>query len=527
MATKNLVNLDAMIPRQDFAADVSGHRTTQNIPISITHLKEGDFFINALRKPDFQRETSYWTPQKVADLVTAFLDRDLIPALIFWNSGPFIYVIDGAHRLSAILAWIRDDYGDRPRSHAFMGGQIPLEQLRAAKAARELTEKAVGKYSEYLAANADLANIASYPPLFQRRLATLSQHVFSSQWVDAVDAETAQKSFFKINESATPLDATERLILKSRKAANAIAARAIANSGGGNKYWNNFGAAQREAIEQTGRYIHDLLFEPPIDEGALKTLDVPVAGHGYNTLPFVFDLVNLANGVQLPTSNRKTGGNDEYEKDATGDATVAHLVKVQKLVEWITGNQPRALGLHPIVYFYTKTGAFQPQAFLGMASVILDLEAQNRTKKFRDHRAKFEQFLLEHKNSVSQIVHRFGSKKRSLNLVAAFFWHVLDGLFLGKPVNEIADELSRDPTYATAVSQAGGTTRGKAFRKPAKSATYIEQAIANVVRCDICGGALHRKSINTDHIEKRSKGGEAHSRNGRPTHFYCNSSRPD
>ena len=50
--------------------------------IGITNLDE-DFFSSILRKPDFQRETTHWLPEKVAELIKAFVGGDLIPAVIF------------------------------------------------------------------------------------------------------------------------------------------------------------------------------------------------------------------------------------------------------------------------------------------------------------------------------------------------------------------------------------------------------------------------------------------------------------
>ena len=64
----NTVNLDALIKRDDFAGDMSARGISERQRIQVTDLESG-FLLPALRKPDFQRETSYWSPQKVVDLV--------------------------------------------------------------------------------------------------------------------------------------------------------------------------------------------------------------------------------------------------------------------------------------------------------------------------------------------------------------------------------------------------------------------------------------------------------------------------
>jgi hypothetical protein len=98
------VNLDALIPGEDFATDSGVPLGTPDHTIGIHHLAFNAFFVGSLRKPDFQRETSNWTPQKIVDLIAAYLDGDLIPAIILWRSGQYSFLIDGAHRLSAMLA---------------------------------------------------------------------------------------------------------------------------------------------------------------------------------------------------------------------------------------------------------------------------------------------------------------------------------------------------------------------------------------------------------------------------------------
>ena len=146
MAT-HLVNLDAMIPRQDFeVTDEEQFLAIQTL--QIRDLEPG-FFYNALRKPDFQRETSSWPPRKICEFIRTFLDGELIPSIILWQAGSQIFVIDGSHRLSALIAWVLDDYGDRQRSRDFFENTIPPEQEKAASALRNLVTQDIGSYAEY------------------------------------------------------------------------------------------------------------------------------------------------------------------------------------------------------------------------------------------------------------------------------------------------------------------------------------------------------------------------------------------
>src|SRR5262245_4755421 len=145
MATK--VDLDALIPREDFEVlDAKSDSGTRKDTISANDLKEREFFFSVLRKPDFQRETNEWDGQKITDFVKSFLDGDLIPAVILWRTeGSYTFVIDGSHRLSALAAWVNDDYGDGQISRRFYELVIPEDQISVAKRTRILIEKQIGR----------------------------------------------------------------------------------------------------------------------------------------------------------------------------------------------------------------------------------------------------------------------------------------------------------------------------------------------------------------------------------------------
>ncbi|MDC8013877.1 DUF262 domain-containing protein [Tahibacter soli] len=133
------VNLDALIPREDFLAveGVDWAGSAGKADASRTDLTKGESFCATLRKPDFQRETAAWTPEAVRDFIAGFVDGDLIPAAICWQSpARLTFVIDGAHRLSAVMAWLCDDYGDGEESIKFYNNVIPDAQKDRRKDAR-------------------------------------------------------------------------------------------------------------------------------------------------------------------------------------------------------------------------------------------------------------------------------------------------------------------------------------------------------------------------------------------------------
>lgn len=102
------VTLDALIPREDFEiidelenSNISRNKST----LSIEDLSFDSFFFSALRKPDFQRETNEWSPEKICGFIESFVKGELVPAIILWkHKNGYIFVIDGSHRLSALGA---------------------------------------------------------------------------------------------------------------------------------------------------------------------------------------------------------------------------------------------------------------------------------------------------------------------------------------------------------------------------------------------------------------------------------------
>jgi hypothetical protein len=509
----NGVNLDALIPREDFAAESAPFKGTPMGTISMGLLAD-EFFVQGLRKPDFQRETTSWTPQKIVDLIAAFLDGDLIPAVILWRSGQYVFVIDGAHRLSAILAWIYDDYGDKSRSITFFQNQVPEEQTKLADATRKLVAAQIGTYASYRDAG---RSIEFAPDKVRERVGMMNSNAIIAQWVPAVDATGAENSFFKINQAPTPVDPIEKRILRARSSATAIATRAINRGGVGHKYWSDFEAPIQRELEEVGKAIYDALYLPPMGGLPIKSSDVPVGGRGYSSLPFVFDLVNLINSI---------GAKDTLVKDADGLTTVRFLRNVWDRVQRITTTHPGSLGLHPLAYFYTRGGTFQPIAFLAVTQVVKRLADRGQLNRFTDVRRAFESFLMAYKEAFTLIVKRQGSGHRSRPALEAFLEMALEGLWAGKEPTEIIADMAKDNRFsffATAAPIREATRTDRSFSTSAKSAAFVTELAESGVRCSICGGLLHRNSMHTDHKVRKEDGGGANSANAQVAHPYCDS----
>lgn len=518
------VNLDALIPREDFESNTGSSGGSTRDRISLSDLEAHAFFQASLRKPDFQRETTHWGPSSVVDLVRAFLEGHLIPAVILWQSGDHVFVIDGAHRLSALISWIRDDYGDGTASISKYGTGLTEDQRKIANRVRHEVKKSLGPYAEYKGlVGQELAD-----PVKAKWLQQMGAGAIEVQWVTAADSKAAEESFFKINQAAQPIDPTERRILQTRRSPDAIAARCIARGAKGHKYWANFPEDTRTEIENIGEEVYRTLYEPP-HNAPVTTSDVPIAGKGYNALPFVFELVNVANGIALPTSPSAKKIRDALPDDLDGTSTLEFLKKVRQKLRLVSTNYTGSLGLHPLVYCYSSTGSFQPNAFLATIEFAAKLDAQDKKSEFTDIRKRFEEYLIQNRTFVSLTMSRLGAGARSLSRLVDLYWAIAMEMWSGVDDAEILSRLSNMKDFAhlkqleVPPPESDMVPSKRGASPSAKSAAFIRQAMGTPTRCGICDAPVHANSVTFDHIERLQDGGDNQPENLQATHPFCNS----
>lgn len=367
MASKsNLVNLDAMILREDFATEAEEDFSSDSF--RSFSVKDFDLYSNVIKKPDFQRETNQWSPQQVSSLIASYVSGDLIPSVILWR-GSYIFVIDGGHRLSALRAWVLDDYGDGPVSQKFFNYQISKEQLESGRKTRELVEKNIGSWQglKDKISNADATSEE------KKKISKILTQALTIQWVSG-DEDKAEVSFFNINMKGTPLDDVEEFLLKNRKKPTSIAARAVIRAGFGHKYWSKFDLPTAKQIEILSKKIHSIAFDPDI-QSPVKTLELPLGGSRGVRVAIQL-LIDFIGAATYGVSSKST-----EKDDVDGTNTINCLKQSIKLFNRITGNDNGSLGLHPAVYFYGPSGRHSSPMFLG-TSFLLAKHIRNNNKSF-------------------------------------------------------------------------------------------------------------------------------------------------
>lgn len=521
VTTTNVVNLDALIRRADLATPGEAGEDITSLPVM--GLERTGLLYPALRKPDFQRETSNWSPEQVADLISTFARRELIPAVILWRAGQNVFVIDGAHRLSALIAWVQDDYGDGEVSRQFCQNMIADEQRAAAQRARDLVKLQIGSYQDHKMAAQFPDNS---PPELAERAARIPWWPIQVQWIQNADHDKAEKAFFRINQGGTKIDATEQRILNARKSPTALAARAVLRRGTGHHYWDKFDADAQDKIEQLGKEVFDLLYAPTY-QLPIKTLDLPVAGQGYgpHVLPFLFDLINLVNKVGVADSSKKRGSSDDLPEDRDGASTIDYLVRTRAALWRICSTHASSLGLHPALYFYSTSGTFQPTALLTFLFMVRDW-GTGEFKEFTGVRSSFESFLLSNRG-ITEGVRKLGSGARSRPRVTSLYRRVISELRSGKSVQGVTNDLAKDPEYGFLIAaptlELFADAGGGRFSRDTKGGAFLRDALPTAPKCPTCGGIMHRNGMQAGHQQHRRDGGSADLSNAAMQHPFCNS----
>jgi len=513
-AAGDKVNLDALILKADFELEEQGAPAGRmGSELTLTTLTPEDR-LAVLRKPDFQRETSGWSPKIVADFIESVANADVVPALIIWRSPTSgkQFVIDGAHRLSAIAAWVNDDYGDGEISKTFYGEEgISDDQRKIAKKTRELVEEQVGRYKDL----SDFARkIKAHPTQREERFASNIHAVpLFIQQIHG-DAGAAEKSYKRINSTAVAINQQELFLIDSRHYPAGIATRAILRAGTGYEYWWRFPDPTKSEIKSTAASIYEQLIKP-ITEYPLKALDLPSpkGGYGASSLRTILDLVTILNP-------RKR----HVDKDLDGAETLKLLEHVRRSTERVFGkSHSGSLALHPALYCYDIGGKFVGKAFIGAIEFVRELERRDLFYKFTSVRGNFEDFLIRHPHLMSQIGKSQGSGgRRGVPAVVALYNTLFDGLRQGKSEPEIIQIIKESKALSFLDwNEPVETDAGNRFTDADKATALLKTALARDI-CTECGGRMYIKDRSFDHDKRLADGGKSVASNAVLLHPYCN-----
>ena len=412
---------------------------------------------------------------------------------------------------------MEDDCGDGSISKAFYSDNISKDQKKVAKRTRELIEAKIGRYSSLKGMVDNLSGRNVYP---DQRAARLYTRALTLQWVQG-NASVAETSFFKINSQGTPLDDTEQTLIRNRRKAIAISARAVLRSGTGHKYWSGFSEEVRSEVEKLSRDLFQLLFQPEADT-PLKTLDVPLGGSvsPVDALGLLVEFLTVAaskQGVDIKHVSK-------YEDDLTGNETIDVLMRSLAVSVRIAGNRPASLGLHPAVYFYNERGKHSQFLFLGITYLFAEKIRNNDDgfwKRFTAARERMEPFLIENKSLIGIILQNLSRGQRVSKMRDLFEFLVAKANGDGEiRPEEAISHLGLKGRIFDVVASVTSTS----FSDDTKSEVFVRHALRSSLRCPICSGYLDvTKSVSYDYRVPVRDGGDGDPDNLQLVHPFCNS----
>jgi hypothetical protein len=556
------VYLDHLIERD--ALQYVDQRAIENasierkIPLADFRLRDiGDDWFYKLRKPDFQRETNYWTPEQCAIFIDSVARGDLIPGIIAWRNieAGRIYIIDGAHRLSVVRAWMLDDWGDKSIKYYNEADRSEIE--KAAEEVRTLVTARVGAYAElgevYKRATAQLRSQTSRKrvetnkaQLTERELQQfetyneiLTGRTLATQWVEG-SYEEAQRSFININKGGAALSLFELMLHTHRHGPYARVVASIVNAGRTGHFWpeRDLTPILEEKVRTFSDYanaIHDILFRPPFD-GEIKDLNQPLVvtkpGFRYE---HVLDLVALLTEGRFLDDDTDRSSCLAILVDSSTESVIMRAEYIFKIVldrlSQLVGENvnPKTMSIVPLVYTYSHQGVYSRNLFYAILYWLFtgnDNMIREKKVALSTVRGAFEIIMMDYKAQITGIASKKGAGFKSTKDIASVIDQIIRLLL--ENIRLDFDQLRK--LVATKFGfqpVAPQSHSGRTVSKSQKNQINIESILSSSIRCHICGGILDlARAKQYDHyLEPFAKERVTSTDNIKPAHPFCNHSK--
>lgn len=394
---------------------------------NLTDLEKGQFFYQQLKKPIFQRDTNQWTVERVEKLINTFLDDGLIPAIILWEDlEGDIYIIDGAHRISSLIAWVNSDYGKANEMND--SNHLVIE---------EYINKKIGSYI-------DIKN--SVDDKYKNAKQIIAKRSISVQWVTG-NYDKVKESFIRINEQGVVISEDEKELIENDQLPISKLSRSILGHG--------LGQSSKNQNERT-KEIFSRFFMPSLSH---QLKNYPLAG----SLNEDFIISKVYNAVKIIDNNE--GLNLEMLEN-----------KVLELLRFIQDE----LNISQKAYFYGATKQFKTNTLYGFLRFALHLsENKDLLTLFINSRRKFEEFLITNEKHIQNIARKKRQAKRAYEEVSSYY-----EILLYSCDNDDFTELKSRYYYLDFTENKHHTQKEKTLQK------NYELFISDIPRCPVCGGFI-------------------------------------
>lgn len=522
--------------------------------IRFDDIRQQDGWFTRLVKPDFQRATCAWSPEGCVNFLSSVIRRRIIPSIILWRNDEtgLVYVLDGAHRLSALRAWMLDDWGDKA-GEFYEKNENYNEILSTAAETRLLVKEQIGSFEEYAEAEKEWRKIsfdgeAPKKIMSEKRFEmarfysdiTSSSRTLHAQW-ESGDYEAAEESFLAINRQGAPLDDLESTLIEFRKGSFARVIMSIANNGASGHYWptpNSSDSLNKELTDKIATFnhrcgeLHNIFFVPPFDSKVLD-INVPfmVAPGHFRKHQHLIELLPL---LVERTAINKENINDILRKDYLSDPSEI-IINADTIISTLEeraahlGNRnhsSHSLSLVPLIYWYNKQGSYVRALFYGLCQWLFSgtpEEIKIRKIALSSVRGELETTLINHKDDYSEIQHRGGAGLKSTTRIADTVHKLIQTLLENRNSPKDVLDIKIKELLGSKHKLSSKTKTGRAFTTKSKAEINIREMLLSSVKCQICDGIVDLKQgVQYDHINHWAAGKNSSPDNGRPTHPFCN-----
>lgn len=537
--------------------------------IRLSDLLRDDEHAQTLRKPDFQRSTWAWTPEDCVSLLDSLINGQVIPSIIMWRSpeNGLRYILDGGHRISVVIAWLRDDWGYEQAEKLDNPQQVSSVK-KAARDVRELVYREIGSIKDFEAAGFEIERLvrlglspksemkdtqngkAFERGMFYNQLRTGDVY-FNVLWVRG-DYKTAEQSFLKINKSGRQLTEWETKLIENRDSSFARIVMSLSSIDNATHYWpvetnelNDLDSRNSvEEILSGASYLNSILFSPTYRR-PVNTLEVPLLHATIDKKPYYLaELLTVIKGFR--------GQEAETEQLLRADRSEDPRIIVQnglRLIEeakytfsHIIGNPDsrqdanQSLELIPLLYFYKSDGQYIRSLLYGFIYwLIQGTEKDLMLKKeiFSVYRGQFEKIFLTDKDELVHNIGRNVGSGSEVTIRTAKYFHSLLDLIMKHRGDIETDEFFGDYGVLSGEFFKSGKSsntvlavKGRLFTTKQKSTSLIDTLLNVSPVCEVCGGKLNAsRRVQHDHVKRVRDGGITEASNQRILHPFCNQRR--
>lgn len=446
-----------------------------------------------------------------------------------------IYIIDGAHRLSCIYAWINRYFAD--------------EQVTQAPNFNDPQKQDIRYLRNYLGDLADFQRICTDAE-FAEKKSKLEDIKISFRQVLGTP-EDARRVFQSINSDTKRLDKYEEYHLRNRGSDAYYAIYACCYINDNKSNLEELQYTRLNELIELGERIHQLLFSTILLDNEMS--------HG-KKIGLVNELMNIIAGDQIHNIMSLNQG-ERVEN------LMSHLLTILcRIATPVKNAGVPSLGLHPYLYFY-KDQRFQITSFLAWFSIVYEIhesrmQIHHRKISFKDFtriRRSIEFLIANFPVATTETVGKFGSGIKGydrlqivykaficlslemevdfddeeclntfiLSMSKAFKYINFNEFYVERFLGGYDDAVVKHVVgYVESISPIS-RSKPKAFSALTKSLLKHNFVVGNHNFCLICDGLIYLDSTESDHRIAKAVGGQGVLENGLLVHPICNRMKSD